>query len=126
MCTNSNLIDDHNKRAKQTVDGRIDFITNREQILSALIESKRDSTSIGINASAFFNGVLVTGIEDIILTDDCDPIIVVKKYDSNGYFLQHDRLRLGEIESVCPFTSSFENPFLKELGSVSRFYYRTP
>jgi hypothetical protein len=126
MCAQENLIDNSSKSSKQTADGETDFLCKPDLILKALIESKQNGTAIGINAPGFFNGILVTGIEDIVLEHDSDAIIILKKYDSNGYFLQHHKLKVGEIVSVCPFKSSFENPFLKELGSVSRFYYRTP
>jgi hypothetical protein len=125
MCTESNLID-HKDNTDHISTEQTGFIFTPGQVLDAIIQSNQNRTAIGIRAPGIFNGVLVTGIENIILDDDSDPIIVLKKYDSNGKFLDRDRLRLSEIESVCPFKSSFENPFLRELGSVSRFYFRTP
>jgi hypothetical protein len=124
MRSQSNIIERENTAG--AFAEHVGFITHSDQILDAIINSNKNNTAIGIRAPGIFNGVLVTGIENIILNFDGDPIIVLKKYDSNGYFLDRDQLKLSEIESVCPFKSSFENPFLKDLGSLSRFYMRTP
>jgi hypothetical protein len=109
------------ENAAQTFAEQVGFIVHQDQILDALIESNKGNTTIGIIAPGIFNGVLVTGIENIILNFDGDPVILLRKYDCNGYFLDRHQLKLSEIESVCPFTSSFENPFLRELGIVRRF-----
>jgi hypothetical protein len=107
---------------ENTFAEQVGFITHPDQILEALIESHKSNTTIGIEAPGIFKGILVTGIENIVLNFDGDPVILLRKYDSNGYFLDRDRLKLSEIESVCPFTSSFENPFLRSLGSSRKIF----
>jgi hypothetical protein len=48
------------------------------------------------------------------LITDSDPVVILKSYDVTGYLLARNNLKLSEIESVIPFTSTFPNPFLKE------------
>jgi hypothetical protein len=101
-----------------------DFVFSAGEVLNIIVESHKRNTEIGIRAPAVFDGVLVTGIENIILNDESDPIILLRKYDSNGKFLERDKIKLSEIECVYAFKSSFKNPFLKLFGNVSRFYIK--
>src|SRR5690606_40941249 len=58
--------------------------------------------------------VCVTAVEDIII--DKDVTVVLKNYDITGYMLETNKLKLGEITSVCPFKSPFGNPYMRTLS----------
>jgi hypothetical protein len=100
----------------------IDFIftSDLEQIYHHLVQSKINNTVVAISAPVLGNGVFLTAVDDITKSDD-DQVITLKGYDVTGYILERNKLRLSEIRAVCPFTSMFKNPYLKELTG-ERFY----
>lgn len=96
------------------------FISEPEEILNALQESKDRGTVVGISAAILGNGVFLTSVENVIPADS-DHIIVLKGYDVTGYILERNKIRLSDIRAICPFQSKFNNPYLKELTG-DRFY----
>lgn len=93
----------------------IDIVTDPENMLLELLSSKEGQTVIGINAPVIGQGTYLTCVDDIIIGDEEDIQIVLKGFDVTGYFLEKNLLTIGEIRSVIPFKSAFENPFLKEM-----------
>jgi hypothetical protein len=89
------------------------FISEQEEILKVLYESKNQGSVVGISASILGNGIFLTGVDNIIEAND-NFIIVLKGYDVTGYILERNKIRLTDIRSVCPFKSKFTNPYLKE------------
>ena len=90
-----------------------ELVSDPGEMLTVLSESKENGTAIGIQAAALGKEILVTAVEDIIIKEDVT--IVLKNYDVTGYMLETNKLKLGEISSVCPFKSPFENPYMKTL-----------
>src|SRR5688572_17996382 len=97
------------------------FITEREEILNALLESKDHGTVVGISAAILGNGVFLTAVENVVVTSSDDFIITLKGYDVTGYILERNKIRLSDIRAICRFQSKFKNPYLKELTG-DRFY----
>jgi hypothetical protein len=96
------------------------FISEPLEMLSHLYESKNRGTVVGISAPILGNGVFLTAVDDIKELDE-DYSIQLKGYDITGYILERNRIRLSDIRAVCPFTSPFVNPYLKELTNDSFF-----
>lgn len=95
----------------------IDVITSPGEIFKALQVSKSNETIIGINSTLLGEGTFLLSVSDIILLDELDSVtIVFKSYDVTGYFLSTNVLKLNQIKSVCPLTSKFQNPYLKNLS----------
>jgi hypothetical protein len=92
----------------------IEIITSPAEILRSLMESNHSGTMIGITSPDLGAGTFITVVRDILIDED-DPIIVIRGYDRSGYFFNKDTLRLKSISSVIPFTSIFDNPFLREV-----------
>lgn len=92
-----------------------ELVTDPGDILNILTDSKTNGTTVGINAPVLGKEIFVTGVEDIIM--DKDITIVLKNYDITGYMLETNKLKLGDITSVCPFTSPFPNPYMKTFKS---------
>ena len=90
-----------------------EMVSDPGEMLSVLSESKDNGTTVGILASVLGAEIFVTAVEDIII--DQDITVVLKNYDITGYMLETNKLKLGEITSVCPFKSPFENPYMKTL-----------
>jgi hypothetical protein len=96
------------------------FISDPDEILPALHDSKKYGTVVGISAPILGNGVFLTSVESIVETNS-DHVITLKGYDVTGYILERNKLRLTDIRGICPFKSEFKNPYLKELTG-ERFY----
>ena len=90
-----------------------ELVSDPGEMLNILAESKVSGTAVGINAPILGSEIYVTAVEDIIIDDDIT--IVLKNYDITGYMLETNKLKLGEIKSVCPFRSAFENPYMRTL-----------
>lgn len=90
-----------------------ELVSDPGEMLTILAESKTNGTAVGINAPLLGNEIVVTAVEDIII--DEDVTVVLKNYDITGYMLETNKMRLGEIVSVCPFTSPFGNPYMRTL-----------
>lgn len=90
-----------------------EMITDRGEILNILTDSKIYGTAVGINAPVLGNDIYVTAVEDIVM--DKHITIVLKNFDTTGYMLETNKLSLGDIQSVCPFKSLFENPYMRTL-----------
>lgn len=106
--------ENRNNISTYTDGQQFDFINSQEGILHALTDSKINSSVIGIYSPSLGETMVVTGVENIVLTDS-DTVIVLKKYDMSGQIFERHVLLLSEIISVCPFTSPIKNPFLENI-----------
>jgi hypothetical protein len=93
----------------------LDGFSDRDQILNALIESKNSHSIIGITCNEIGSGTFRASVKEIDLLDDGDALIVLSSYDTTGYFLEKNRIRLSQISRVIPFVSFFDNPFLRKI-----------
>ena len=93
----------------------LELVSDPGQVLDILAESKAHGTAVGIVSSLLGTEIYVTAVEDIIIDEDIT--IILKNYDKTGYILGTNKLRLGDIRSVCPFKSVFENPYMRGLSS---------
>jgi hypothetical protein len=91
------------------------FISEAEQVLRHLEDSKNNNTVIAISAPILGSGVFLTSVSEVIPLQG-DYIIVLKGYDVTGYILERNKIKLSDIRSVYPFRSEFKNPYLKELA----------
>lgn len=91
----------------------LDFLFEPEDILKCLQFSLENGTVVAINAPILGSGVFLTSV-DHVDPSGFDYLITLKGYDMTGYILDRNKVRLSEIRCVCPFTSKFKNPFLKE------------
>jgi hypothetical protein len=91
----------------------MELVSDPGEMLNILSESKERGTAVGIKAPTLGSGIYVTAVEDILLDEDIT--IVLKNYDITGYMLETNKLKLGEIKSVFPFKSAFENPYMRNL-----------
>ena len=89
----------------------MDLVSDAGEMLNVLAESKKNGTSVGINSPVLGDQMCVTAVEDILI--DEEVTIVLKSYDITGYMLEANKIKLGEIKSVCPFKSLFENPYMR-------------
>jgi len=90
-----------------------EFVSDPGEVLNVLTESKLNGTAVGINAPVLGSGIFVTAVEEVIIGEEIT--IVLKSYDMTGYILETNKLTLGQINSVCPFKSAFENPYMRTL-----------
>ena len=90
-----------------------ELVSEPGEMLNVLTESKTNGTTVGINAPVLGQEIVITAVDDIVIGESIT--VVLKNYDVTGYMLETNKLKLGDIRSVCPFTSSFENPFMKTL-----------
>ena len=93
-----------------------------ERRFSPLMKSKEEGTAIAIRATVLGMEPIVTAVEDVYF-DDGLTIIVLKHYDATGYILPSKRLNLLEIQSVCPFTTPFSNPYLQNLNKDKSWFF---
>ena len=100
----------------------LNFLEGRADILQALMKSKEEGTAIAIRATVLGMEPIVTAVEDVSF-DDGLTIIVLKHYDATGYILPSKRLNLLEIQSVCPFTTPFSNPYLQNLNKDKSWFF---
>ena len=92
----------------------MELVSDPGDMLNILAESKAHGTAVGIKAPFLGSGIYVTAVDDIIIDDVIT--IVFKSYDISGCMLETNKLKLGDIKSVIPFKSAFENPYLKSMG----------
>ena len=90
-----------------------ELVSDPGEMLTILAESKASGTTVGISAPLLGSEIYVTAVEDILIDEDIT--VVLKSYDITGYMLETNKLKLGEIKSVCPFKSAFENPYMRTL-----------
>ena len=107
------IFSDETEENLNTVMRRLsmELVTDPGEMLNILNESKRNGTAVGIFAPVLGQEIYVTAVEDILVNEDVT--IVLKSYDTTGYILETNKLKLGEIKSVCPFKSLFENPYMR-------------
>lgn len=91
----------------------MELVTDPGEVLNILTDSKTQGTAVGINAPILGNEIYVTAVEDIIIGQEIT--IVLKNFDITGYMLETNKLKLGDIQSVCPFKSPFQNPLMRTL-----------
>ena len=91
----------------------MELVSEPGEMLNILAESKANGTAVGVSSLVLGNEIYVTAVEDIVIGEDIT--IVLKNYDITGYMLETNKLKLGEIRSVCPFKSAFENPYMRTI-----------
>jgi hypothetical protein len=98
------------------------FLSTPKDILDALQESKAQGTCIGVKSSTLGEDILVTAVEEIT-SDNGEPLIHFKYYDSFGYILPSHKARLSEIDLVCPFSTPFTNPYLNNIDKEKPWFF---
>jgi hypothetical protein len=98
----------------------LEFIYEPEKILAILTLSKERGTVVGINAPTLGRGTHLTAVENI--SHEPEVMITLKPYDATGHILDRSRIRLSEVHSVIPFSSVFENPFMRTLSSSNHSF----
>ena len=97
----------------------IDIITAQEDIYKALLDSEEYQSIIGIASEDLGSGMFMTSVKEIIDEGE-DVLVVLNSYDTSGYFLEKNKVRLRNITGVLPFKAVFTNPFLKSLNTNER------
>jgi hypothetical protein len=100
----------------------LNFLTGPSEILQALLKSKDEGIAIGIKATCLGGDTVITGVEDIHFGDG-RTLIILKQYDHTGYILPVHKINLLEIQAVCPFTTSFINPFLNNIDKDKSWFF---
>lgn len=99
-----------------------DLTTDSQVILQMLISSKEDGNSIAVASPVLGPGVIMTTVDDIILSDG-DAIIRFRPFDSTGYFLATQFVSLHEISGVFPLKSEFPNPVLNNMEKSKAWFF---
>ena len=87
-----------------------DFVTGSEQILKELMRSKTKGNVLGICAEPLGESMCLTAIDDIqnIESEQThDKLVILKKYDLQGIFIDTNELCLSEITKVRTFKSKY-------------------
>jgi hypothetical protein len=105
-----------------SVKEQSNFLSAPSDILNALLTSKENNTSIGIQATALGPEVIITSVEDIIF-DDGRTFVIFKHFDTSGYILPSHRINLNEIQGVFPFVSPFVNPYINTIGKDKTWFF---
>ena len=93
----------------------LNIVSGKGPILHTLLESKINNTVVGIHAKKLGNATYLTGVMEIMLPRNEEPMIVLAGFDIAGYPFETNVLRLTDIERVIPFSSKFENPLIENL-----------
>ena len=100
----------------------LSFVHSPQEILRALLQSKEEGTSIGIQCNALGPELIVTSVENIIF-EEGQTLVMLKHYDTTGYILPSYKLNLLEIQGVVPFASQFKNPYLDNIGRDKTWFF---
>jgi hypothetical protein len=100
----------------------LDFVTERNQILSVIIKCRTDDKCIAVSSPLLGDGFIITGVEEVIKGEG-QIIIQLKHYDSTGYILPTNRINLTDIAAVCAFESKFKNPVLKNFDRPRSWFF---
>jgi hypothetical protein len=98
------------------------FLNTPSDILKALLGSKEDCTTIGIQSTALGPEIIVTCVEDIIF-EEGNTCVVLKHYDTSGYILPSHKIKLNEIEGVFPFATRFVNPYISNIDKDKTWFF---
>jgi hypothetical protein len=86
-----------------------DFIKSKKAILKELVISKKIKNVVGVYCDVLGEGMFLTAVQDIERTQNAE-VIVFYQYDITGRLLIRTRIELDEIQLVCPFNKTYENP----------------
>jgi hypothetical protein len=92
----------------------LDEFSDPKDILRLLLDSKQRGTTIGIRTPVLGRTMVMTGVQDLIFHEA--PLVVLRPYDMSGHMLPQTTISLEDIQSVRPFVSRFENPFITKLS----------
>ena len=98
------------------------FISGKSEMLGVLMNSKQQNSAVAILAPSIASDMFITAVDDILL-EDGKTIIVFKQYDMTGYILPSTKVALDDLESVCPFSSEFRNPYLENYEKNRSWYF---
>jgi hypothetical protein len=94
-----------------------DFVKTKKGILRELVMSKESNSIIGVYCRALGEGMFLTAVEAIEKSLNEEDIINFHQYDMSGKTLARTKIRLNEIEMVCPFHKAFQRQLT---GQVNR------
>lgn len=86
-----------------------EFVKSKKAILKELVISKKIKKVVGVYCDVLGEGMFLTAVEDIERTQSAE-IIVFYQYDITGRLLIRTRVELDNIQLVCPFNKTYENP----------------
>ena len=92
------------------------MLTSADDVFRELLNSKMHGNIIGITSPVLGEGIFLTSVQEVV-QDESGLVIIIKPYDSSGFFFPTNRLHLPDIVSVFPFKSKFENPFIRHLST---------
>ncbi len=98
---------------QEVLKEHLDYSSEKKEILSLLIHSHQSGCMVGINSTNLEPITNLTAVEDKVFDEEL--WVVLRPYDTNGQMLNVTKLRLSEINSVIPFASKLENPFLRQI-----------
>lgn len=91
-----------------------EFVTEPDDILRELMRSKMKGNVLGICAQLFGKSMCMTAIDDIQNIESehtHDKLVVLKKYDLQGIFIDTHELCLSEITKVKTFRRKYHDRF---------------
>jgi len=97
----------------------LEWVTNTEEILKILLDSKVNGNVVGITALSFGPTIAMTAVDDIIDVKN-DKIVLLKENDLLGIRLTESEILLSEIVRVCPLKTKYNDPFHVRLRDYRR------
>ena len=95
-------------------------VTSSSGIYDELVYSKENGNVVGIWSNLFKNVVCLTAVEDIIDVEiSDDKLIILKKIDLQGIFLNNNRIYLSEIDKVISFAALYNEHLMQCLQESS-------
>jgi hypothetical protein len=100
----------------------IDKTHQSQEILKILVESKETGRAVGISSPLLGEGFFTTAVDDIVLLEG-ETIILLIPFDTTGFMLPVNKLKLSQVTAVCLFRSKFKNPILKNLNRGKNWFF---
>lgn len=89
------------------------FVTTTEDILKELTLSKENKNVVGVYAEPFSESMYLACVDNIIDVDIVnDKIVILKKFDLQGRFIETHQIYFSQILRIRPFKTFFKEDLL--------------